>query len=441
MAMEHQAIDWKQKWDDEFLKWLCGFANAKGGVLEIGKDDNGNVVELSNIKKLLEDLPNKIRQALGIVADVELKEENGKRFIRIAVNAYGQAISCRGKYYYRSGSTTQELSGAALDDFLLRVQGKTWDSFLLPKVIVADLQPDAIKLFRKKAISSRRLSEEDLDITDTELLESLLLCENGALNRAAVLLFHENPEKWVLGAFVKVAYFTNDIEYHDEVRGAIIAMPDKIMDLVYTKYFKPKITYEGIQRVETFPVPRSAFREAVINAIIHKMYTSNNPIQIRIYDDKVEIDNEGILPDSWTIADLKGKHKSKPRNPLLATTFFRSGMIEAWGRGIERINNALRAEGKADIDYEYNGSDIVAVLKTSVKAICTDNCTDKIALSDTEKAVLELMRQNPNITTTQIADELKVVRRTISNAVKHLKESGIIVRQGSDRFGSWEIVK
>ena len=76
--------------------------------------------------------------------------------------------------------------------------------------------------------------------------------------------------------------------------------------------------------------------------------------------------NEGRLPDAWTIEDLKGKHKSKPRNPLLATAFFRSGMIEAWGRGIERINNALRAEDKADIDYEYNGSDIVAIFNTSV---------------------------------------------------------------------------
>jgi ATP-dependent DNA helicase RecG len=439
--MENQVIEWKRQWDDEFLKWICAFANTKGGTLEIGRDNNGEVVGLSNAQKLMEDLPNKIRQAVGIVADVELKHENGLTYIKIFVNAYGSPISCRGKYYYRSGSTTQELSGAALDDFLLRTQGKTWDSFLIPNVTVSDLQTDAIKIFRKKALSSRRLSEADLDMSDDELIESLLLKENDVLKRAAILLFHENPERFVLGAFVKIAYIAEDIVFHDEIHGPIVAMPDKIMDLMYTKYFKQKITYEGIQRIETYPVPRGALREAIINAIIHKDYTSNNPIQIRVYEDKVEIDNEGKLPESWTIEDLKKKHKSKPHNPLLATAFFRSGMIEAWGRGIERINSALRDEGKADIEYDYNGSDMVAIFNTSVQTDCTDNCTDKAALNDTEKAVLNLIRKNPNVTTTEIAAELKVVRRTVSNAIKRLKELGIVKREGSDRAGFWAILK
>jgi len=438
--MENQMIEWKQNWDDEHLKCLSAFANTKGGILEIGKDDKGNIVDLLDIKKLLEDLSNKIRQQLGVVVDIELKEEKSKSFIRININEYKHAISYRGKYYYRSGSTTQELSGTTLTEFLYKKQGETWDSHIMPHAWVEDLSVEAIKLFRNKALSSKRLKAEDLYMNDYQLLENLLLNHKGALNRAAVLLFHPNPNKFVFGTHVKVARISKDIDYHDNIYGPIITLPDKVLDLIYAKYFKAKITYEGVNRIETFPVPYFAFKEALINAIIHKQYIYNNPIQIRIYDDCVEIDNEGKLPEDWTVDDLKGKHKSIPYNPLIANTFFWSGMIEAWGRGVERINEALRAEGRVDIDYRYNNRDVVAVFDTSVKLNFTENFTDNLKLSDMEKSVFQLINQNNYITTNEISAELGVTRQTISTAIKKLKECKIIKREGSDRAGYWIIL-
>lgn len=96
---EHQEIEWKESWRDEYMKWLCGYANAHGGTLFIGKDDNGNVVGIENSRKLLEDLPNKITNALGIIADVNLHTEGGKDYIAISVEKYPSLISYRGKYY------------------------------------------------------------------------------------------------------------------------------------------------------------------------------------------------------------------------------------------------------------------------------------------------------------------------------------------------------
>ena len=75
---EHQQLEYKQAWRDEYLKWFCGFANADGGVLHIGKDDAGNAVGLSNVNKLLEDIPNKVRDVLGIVVDVHLRSEGAR---------------------------------------------------------------------------------------------------------------------------------------------------------------------------------------------------------------------------------------------------------------------------------------------------------------------------------------------------------------------------
>ena len=125
--MENQNIDWKENLRDEYLAWVSAFANAQGGVLEIGRNDKGVVVGLHDAKTLLEVLPSKIRNKTGVLADVDVHTENGKQYIRITVKPYPAGITYRGRYYHRSGSTTQELTGSALDEFLLRKQGKTWD--------------------------------------------------------------------------------------------------------------------------------------------------------------------------------------------------------------------------------------------------------------------------------------------------------------------------
>ena len=96
---ESQNIEWKQSWRDEYLKWICGFANAQGGKIYIGKDDSGNVSGLSNAEKLLEDLPNKIRDGLGLMPQVNLLEEDGKAYIEIIIETSTVPISLRGSHY------------------------------------------------------------------------------------------------------------------------------------------------------------------------------------------------------------------------------------------------------------------------------------------------------------------------------------------------------
>ncbi len=147
--MENQNTEWKESWRDEYLKWICGFANAQGGRLEIGRDDKGIVVGLHDAERLLEELPNKIRTTMGIVADVNLCREDSMEYIAIDVMAHPNAISYRGKYYLRSGSTNQELTGFALDELILRKYGRTWDSTPVPHVKVSDFYHDAFDVFRK----------------------------------------------------------------------------------------------------------------------------------------------------------------------------------------------------------------------------------------------------------------------------------------------------
>lgn len=114
---EQQNIEYKSTWHDDYLKWVGGFANAQGGVIFIGKDDDGNVVGIDDYKKLMDEIPNKIRNTMGITVEVNLHEEKGKQFIELVTLPYSVPISLRGRYYYRSGSTKQELTGASLNEF------------------------------------------------------------------------------------------------------------------------------------------------------------------------------------------------------------------------------------------------------------------------------------------------------------------------------------
>lgn len=108
---ENQNIEYKKSWRDEYLKWVCGFANAQGGTIFIGMNDNGKVVGLDNTKKLLEEIPNKIQSVLGIVADVNKRTESRLDYIEIKVNPSSFPISYYGEFYYRSGATKQRLIG------------------------------------------------------------------------------------------------------------------------------------------------------------------------------------------------------------------------------------------------------------------------------------------------------------------------------------------
>ena len=109
MENENQNIEYKESWRDEYLKWICGFANAHGGKMFVGIDDDDHVVGVENPKKLIEDIPNKVRDVMGILVEANSLENNGTVYVEILVEPYPYPISYRGHYYQRCGATNQEL--------------------------------------------------------------------------------------------------------------------------------------------------------------------------------------------------------------------------------------------------------------------------------------------------------------------------------------------
>ena len=358
---EHQHIEWKESWRDEYLKWISGFANAEGGVLVIGRNDRGQAVGVKNARKLLVDIPNKVRDVLGVMVDVNLITEKGKELVEIKVAPYPSPISYKGEYHYRSGSTKQELKGAALEQFLLRKRGLHWDGVPEPSFSHKACSKDAFQLFKERASSSGRMDQSVLRDSRSVILDNLELLEKHYLRRAACLLFADRPERHVSGAWIKIGFFVtdDDLRYQDEVHGNLFEQAEKTLELLLTKYLKAYISYEGIQRRETFLYPDEALREALLNAIVHKDYSSGVPIQISVYHDKIVLWNPGQLPQGWTLKRLLGKHPSKPPNPLLANAFFRAGYIEAWGRGIEKIRRECREHDIEPPIYDFGMSGLM----------------------------------------------------------------------------------
>ena len=342
-------------------------ANSNGGVLYLGIHDNGQVIGIDNVEKLLKELPNKIKNTLGIIAKVKLLDIPLPH-IQIQVDKYPIPISYHGKFYLRSGSNTHEVTGAELDKIILRQLGKTWDSLPVPNVSIDDLDQISIKRFRKYALESGRLTPKQLEVDDKTLLKNLRLYEGNNLTIAAILLFHEDPENWVPGAYIKLGYFEKnhaDLRYQDEIHGSLISQIERIVELVYTKYLKSFIRYVNLQRQEEYIVPKEAFREIIYNSINHKDYTVHVPIQISVYANKIYIWNPGRLPNQLTKESLLKKHASLPHNPKIADTFFKAGFIEAWGRGFEKIKDECNTFNTPMPEIEINTEGIMVKCNAS----------------------------------------------------------------------------
>ena len=429
---ENQNIEYKSTWRDEYLKWICGFANANGGIIYIGKNDLGEVVGILDAKKLLEEIPNKVKDILGIVVDVNLLRKKKGDVIEIVIEAYPYPVNYKGQYHYRSGSTKQELKGTALDKFLLQKQGKRWDGVPIPKVETKDLKQATLDLFKNRALKSDRFDEDSLTDNNNQLLDNLQLREGGLLKRAAILLFHPTPEKYVTGAYIKIGFFQadDDLRFQDEIHGNLLEQIEKTYELLFTKYIKAEISYEGVNRVEKFQYPKEAIREALLNAIAHKDYSGGTPIQVSVYEDRIIFWNEGQLPENWTVKNLLSKHASRPYNPDVANTLFRSGYIEAWGRGTIKIIKECKAAGIPQPFFRYDSTDISVEF---IKDIYTEDHLSDLSLNNRQMDALLYFNKDKEIAVAAYAKRYNITDRTARRDLTDLLEKGLLLKKGENK--------
>ena len=453
---ESQDIEFKENWRDDYLRWICGFANARGGRIYVGVNDRREVVGVDNASRLLEDIPNKIQNSMGIVCDVNMLEKDGRKYIEIVVSPSAFPISYHGEFHYRSGSTKQQLKGNALTSFIMSRTGMHWDATAVNGVTVDDLDDESFRIFRREAQRSGRMPQANLGMSNRELLEALnLITEDGLLTKAAVLLFHGEPQKYCAGAYVKVGKFAgeSEIQYQDEISGSLFSIADKIFDLIYLKYLKAAISYDKEIRVEKYPFPREAVRECILNALIHNNWMSCIPVQIKILENEMRVANECMLPFGWDTEKLVKSHKSVPFNPSVAGAFFRAGYVESWGRGIRKIYDSCRDYGTPEPKFEVSGYGMTVTLRglepatshesemNGVGEKVGEKVGENLFVTETQKEILACIEKNPRASQTKIAEQIGIRALNVYRNMIALQENGIIRRVGPAKGGYWEIIK
>jgi len=312
---EGSNLEFKETWRDEYLKTLAAFANSSGGEMLIGVDDKGRSVGAKNSERLLEELPNKIRDKLGLITSVEVEDFEGREIVKVAVKPSFVPVSYNGKFYVRTGSTVQELKGNELIQFILKRQNLSWDA-LPSKAGVEEIDTETVERF--KTLATKRLPDISEADSVEKVLSNLDLIENGKLRNAGVLLFGKNPQKHLMISEARVGKFKSDIDILDTVtaKGNLFKQLDILFDAV-KKHLNVKYVIKGqLEREDVWDYPLDAVREAIINALIHRDYLDNADIQIRVYDDKIRFWNPGLLPEGITIDMLRTDHESRPRNKL-----------------------------------------------------------------------------------------------------------------------------
>lgn len=432
---EQQNTEYKQSWHEDYLKWVCGFANAQGGVIFIGKDDTGKVVGVDDYKKLMDDLPNKIRNTMGISVEINLHKETGKYFIEIVTHPYSVPISVRGRYYFRSGSTKQELTGASLNEFLLKKSGKTWDDVIEQRASFDDINEKSVATFLKASEKAGRLPEND-GLTLPELFDKLRLSENGQLKRAAIILFGKDPAKFYPNTFVKIGRFgkdDTDLKFQETEEGNLIVLLQAVLNQLNHKFLTRPIDFEGMHRIEKGEYPVAAMREMILNALVHRNYMGA-PTQIRVYDDKINIWNEGFLPEGLTLDALKRPHASRPRNPIIADVCFKGGYIDAWGRGtIKIIDSCKSAELPEPEMKEQDGGFLLTIFKD----ILNEDYLVRLGLNERQMETVLFVKKEGKISNSEYQDLFGVSKATATRDLTELVDKwGLLHKVGLTGVGT-----
>jgi ATP-dependent DNA helicase RecG len=204
---------------------------------------------------------------------------------------------------------------------------------------------------------------------------------------------------------------------------------DKTIDLIYSKYLKALISYNDIYRVEEYLFPRDAFREILLNAINHKDYSTGIPIQISVYEDKIYIWNSGMFPKTIDITKLYEKHPSKPYNPKIALAFFKSGLIESWGRGFEKIKSECKKTNtpRPEISIEDDG--------VMVKCLPSKKYQEeyKDTIFNPKYKIVKYLEEYHTITTNEATEILKLSAPRMRVILNEMAKEGILLSVGTNK--------
>ena len=315
-----------------------------------------------------------------------------------------------------------------------------------------DLDEDKMRNFIHMARLKRNFPLP-IETSPAVLLAHLdLIDDDGRIANAALLLFGKKPQKYFIASEVKCVQFYGDVvekpmPAYQIYRGDVFELVDQATSFVMSRINNWVGTREGGERaaIPTRPeLPMDAVREAIVNAVCHRDYTSNASVQVMLFRNRLEICNPGVLPYGLTVQKLHGPHKSLPANPLLADPMYWNGYIEKVGTGTEDIINKCREYELRTPEF-YQEEDFRVVIWRM-----EDSLGDPKVIQDDPKVIqddpkkmgdlMELIGSNPSISRAELSRRLALSERQVRKMIDQLRVEGRLVRKGG-KTGEWVIMK
>lgn len=453
-ANESKTLEFKSDLSslDPILKTIVAFANTAGGVLILGLSSKKDVVGIEDIFKAEERLANAIADSIypPMLPEIEIATFKKKNLLIVRVAHwkgpfYIKKLGPTLGVYVRLGSTSRPAGDELIAQMQREVLHLSFDEQPL-----SDLDIDSLDVkFAKKVFR-----EVGKDLNEKKMC-SLGLLVNVA-NRlvpsvGGIILFgHEDIRRRLFpDALVSCARFRGDekseiIDRYD-VEGSMLETLDSVPKFIL-RNTRLSAEIAGIKRKDIREYPPIAIREALINALIHRDYSLiGSRIQIAIFNNRLEIQNPGLLPFGFTLEDLKAGI-SRIRNRVIARVFYELGLMEAWGSGYKRIIEVCNREGYKEPMWEELGSSIRVTFyphQTSLLELPKQKELTIKDLSQRHREILKIFKIGEGLPFRHIQEYLKIPlsERSLRYDLAQLKDLGFLKTHGKGRALVWLRVK
>ena len=414
---ETRTVEFKETVTNTFLKTVSAFSNYDGGVIFFGIDDNGNVKGIADVKQSCLDIENKINDSISPQPDYTLEIQSENTIKLMIKSGVQKPYLYKSKAYKRNDTATIEVD--TLEFSRLILEGKNIRFEELP----CKEQGLTFEILHQKLKESIQIETFNRDT-----LKTLNLYDNEhGYNNAAGLLADRNHFPGIdsvkfgenISIIQKRATFENI---------SILGVYDKTIK-VFRDYYQYEVI-QGAERKNIEKIPEAAFREAIANALIHRVWDVESQIRVLMFDDRIEIISPGGLPSGITEEEYLSGKISVLRNRNLANVFYRLGFVEIFGTGITRIKQLYEA-GLRKPDFEVSENTIKIMLPVF---------EENLNLTEDERAVYKILSRTMLKSISEIAPYVSFGKSKTTQLLKDMSQKGVIAVEGRGR-GTKYIIK
>ena len=405
---ETRNLEFKETITSTFLKTVSAFSNYDGGIILFGVDDDGNIKGLSDIIKACLDIENKINDTISPQPDYVLEPNEVNKTIKLIVKSGLQKpYLYKSKAYKRNDSATIEVD--TLEFSRLVLEGKNISFEELP--------------YKDQNLTFHFLEEQleksiQINLFNLDTLKTLNLYDNNnGYNNAAGLLADTNdfPGVDIIKFGENISVIQKRITF-DHM--SILEVYKKSLE-VFRDYYRYEVI-EGFERKNVEKIPEAAFREAIANGLIHRMWDVNSHIRISMFDNYIDIVSPGGLPSGISEEEYLNGKTSVLRNRNLANVFYRLGFVEIFGTGITRIKQLYES---SFVKPRFEVSENTIKIELPVFEDISD-------LTDDEHLVLKALSKTVLKSISEIVPSTPFGKSKVSSLLKILEKKGVVLIQG-----------